>query len=98
MKMVSQLTRQAMLRHRLLASASYLQNPAPVQSEPCTAYEKATAVRPLYAQAAIDEVRTLPVLPPARIIEPAPQQNRQTIYGELMKKHDRFTERHLRGQ
>jgi len=98
MKMVSQLTRQALLRHRLLTSVAYPPVPAPVQSELHAAYEKATAVRPLYTQAAADEVRPLPVSPPARIIEPAPQPNRQTIYSELMKKHDRFTERHLRKQ
>ncbi len=98
MKMVSQLTRQAMLRHRLLASAVYPPVPAPVQSELHAAYEKATAVRPLYTPAAADEVRPLPVPPRARNFEPAPLPNRQTIYGELMKKHDRFTERHLREQ
>ena len=93
MKMVSQLTKQAMSRHRLLSAAPYPSAPvtAPQAPQPRTLYSA-----PLPPQPAAE----LPQ-PPAQAVSapprpaPLPVQSRQTIYGELMKKHDRFTERHI---
>ena len=93
MKMVSQLTRQAMGRHRLIAAASFPASPAsapPFQD---------LSVRPLYSfpasPPAQPEAPSAPSIPLPPSPPPASIQPRQTIYGQLMKKHDRFTERHI---
>ena len=91
MKMVSQLTRQAMSRHRLLSAVSCPDAPAsrlPVSHSP--------SLQSLYKQeAAAPHPPSAPQVPP---IAPIPVPQQRTIYGELMKKHDRFTERHLTGR
>ena len=96
MKMISQLTRQAMNRHRLLSAVSFPGTsdapaaPPPVSPQPVR--------RSLYTQKAAD--LPAPSAPTAPIPTPPPVQipQQRTIYGELMKKHDRFTERHLTGR
>ena len=96
MKMVSQLTRQAMSRHRLLSAVSYPDTPAspPPVSEPAPLSPQSAAVRPLYAQ---ETASPPPAAAQPLPVPPAPPQipQQRTVYGELMKKHDRFTERHL---
>lgn len=88
MKMVSQLTRQAMSRHRLLSAVSY---PEPSAVPPVL---PSSSPHSLYAPEAPAPK------PPSAPTAPAPAQlpQQRTIYGELMKKHDRFTERHLTGR
>lgn len=87
MKMVSQLTRQALNRHRLITAAPYSPPAAPMYTPPPT-------VAPLSPESSAlpSSPPTPPVLPDVRPIQSAP---RQTLYGQLMKKHDRFTERHI---
>lgn len=89
MKMVSQLTRQAMSRHRLLSAVPYPEPSAVPPPAP-----PSSSLPSLYAPEAPAPK------PPSAPTAPAPAQlpQQRTIYGELMKKHDRFTERHLTGR
>ena len=92
MKMVSQLTRQAMSRHRLLSTVTYPDSPASISSvSELGSVPLPSPVQTLYPQevSVSYPAQPLPSAAPVQI----PQQ--RTIYGELMKKHDRFTERHL---
>jgi len=93
MKMVSQLTRQAMSRHRLISSASFPSSPPSAPSLKDLSVRSLYALPdPLPAQAAGPSAPSI-ALPPSP--PPASLQSRQTIYSQLMKKHDRFTERHI---
>lgn len=91
MKMVSQLTRQAMSRHRLLTASGrlpeYVPQPAPlpppVQTTP---YQPSDTLRPPEMSAAP------PVMNP-QPLQPVPRPH--SAYQQLMKSHDRMTERHL---
>ena len=94
MKMVSQLTRQAMSRHRLLSAAAYPDISAPVPSKPTAPAEPPPSIRPLYTADAPSPMPPTPPAPPAPVLP----ERRRTIYSELMKKHDLFTERHLTSQ
>ena len=89
MKMVSQLTRQAMNRHRLIASAPYSPPAASSYAPPPTVLPLSPEPSPLPPSPPLPGP---PAFPDVRPIQPAP---RQTLYGQLMKKHDRFTERHI---
>lgn len=93
MKMVSQLTRQAMSRHRLIAAASFPASPA------SAAPSQDLSVRPLYpfpdSPPVQPEAPSAPSIPLPPSSPPVSIQPRQTLYGQLMKKHDRFTERHI---
>ena len=98
MKMVSQLTRQAMNRHRMLHTLS----PAPY-IPPSAAYPPPeSSVRPLYPpQTALPPVPAQSSVPPqpsvpARPLSAPPEQPRvRSIYQQLMSSHDRMTKRHL---
>lgn len=85
MKMVSQLTREAMKKHRLLASNVALSPHALPPADDRSAPAPQTGV-----YSAVPEPAQRP---PAR--QPAPPRI-QSVYSQLMKSHDRMTERHLR--
>lgn len=97
MKMVSQLTRQAMSRHRLLSAMPQpeLQPVSPVISFR-TEEALSADCTPVPSEPVIPASSPLPE-PPRTAAQPFPLRTppQQTIYGQLMKKHDRFTERHL---
>ena len=94
MKMVSQLTRQAMNRHRLLSAVSFPgTSDSPADPPPVSQQSNR---RSLYAQETSD--LSAPSAPPVPTLPPAQLPQQRTLYGELMKKHDRFTERHLTGR
>ena len=102
MKMVSQLTRQAMSRHRLLSSGSSVPSFPPAQPAPRpTGFQ---TVHPLYSASAPAAQPTVPPAPPAYTSAPAhspvpsqpPIPRQRTIYQQLMSSHDRVTERHLK--
>lgn len=98
MKMVSQLTRQAMNRHRMLRTLS----PAPY-IPPFAAYPPPEpSVRPLYSPQTAPPLvpAQSPILPqpsaPARPLSAPPQPPRvRSIYQQLMSSHDRMNKRHL---
>ena len=100
MKMVSQLTRQAMNRHRLL-SGSVAQPAYPEQppaAEPVSAPSAgAQPVRTLYAQppAPVPQAAPLQEYRPAAARIAAAEPPHHSIYSQLMLKHDRMSERHL---
>ena len=90
MKMVSQLTRQALSRHRLLTAAPIPHTAAtppfnPLPSQPTPVSFSPSPPVPEW----ISAPEAFPSAPPSY------HPPRQTIYGQLMKKHDRFTERHI---
>ena len=89
MKMVSQLTRQAMSRHRIVSLKASSPPAASAASEPLTPAPDAENVRPLYSS---------PVLPPEppRSRPAPPQRQPRSIYQQLMQNHDRMSERHIR--
>lgn len=90
MKMVSQLTRRAMNRHRVLS----------VEEAPIPAPEP---VRPLYAAPIVSPAAApAPASVPSAALPPRPASSAavmrpRTIYQQLMVNHDRMRERHLRG-
>lgn len=99
MKMLSQLTRQAISRHQLLSANPPVSPALPVQPSPPplqpTGFQM---IRPLYPGAA-PEPASLPPAPPDRPAPPAPSPppvRRHTVYQQLMSSHDRMTDRHLR--
>ena len=91
MKMVSQLTRQAMNRHRLasinLPTVSPLPAPSPDSPPPA-----ASSMHPAALDARPVPLRSEPRQEP--LSAPAPQP--RTIYQQLMASHDRMRERHIR--
>ena len=106
MKMVSQLTRQAMDRHRVVSANA----PSPLFTPSAQASadfcSRAAAIPPtipvadIFPALPVDESTFAAVLPQPSGLRPisapsAPQRPR-TIYQQLMKNHDRMTERHLR--
>ena len=82
MKMVSQLTRRAMSRHRTVSVSSV--------SDAASAREASTSAMPLYSSAASAKSYTPPKAPAAPIAE-----RPRTIYQQLMARHDRMRERHV---
>lgn len=105
MKMVSQLTRQAMSRHRILtgnaAQAVYPPQP-PTHILSSDSLSGTQSVRPLYSQPALSAPPAAPPQPGQPSPAPAPripaaEPPHHSIYSQLMLKHDRMSERHLKG-
>lgn len=100
MKMVSQLTRQAMNRHRILASqlAAPTYAPEPTDQLFQPARSVSPPIPPLSFTPQIHPdppCKTSPSPPAARGYAASLPPQPHTIYQQLMKKHDRMTERHL---
>ena len=91
MKMVSQLTRQAMNRHRTLHPLYPAPTPplaAPyLPPEPPARPFLPSAPQPASVQPSLQERQPVPAPQPPRV---------RTIYQQLMNSHDRMTERHLK--
>lgn len=98
MKMVSQLTRQAMSRHRLLTSAvnkesMYIPQPVPQTPSPSSLTQPPTQPAPSFSAVTPQPPASSLPIAPIRPAQPAPRPH--TVYQQLMKSHDRMTERHL---
>jgi len=96
MKMISQLTRQAMSRHRLLSScAASAFPPAPplFVVQPTGFHSPELITKPVFEKTPSASI-------PGRIQSlssgSACLPNRRTVYQQLMSSHDRMTERHLK--
>lgn len=98
MKMVSQLTRQAMSRHRLLTSAvnresMYIPQPAAQVPLSSSLTQPPAQPAPSFSTVTPQPPASSPPIAPGRPAQPAPRPH--TVYQQLMKSHDRMTERHL---
>ena len=92
MKMVSQLTRQAMNRHLILSASPPF--PAVSASIPKSVPDFSPAEPPSVPCFSAPEPPPLPQ-PPAPGVRPSMAPRPATIYQQLMTSHDRMTERHL---
>ncbi len=91
MKMISQLTRQAMSRHRIVSLKASAPLTTPAAAGPAPAEPVRTLYTPPASSAAPPET-----VPPRRPAAPLPQVRPRTIYQQLMVSHDRMTDRHVR--
>ncbi|MBQ2955301.1 MAG: hypothetical protein IJE08_02455 [Clostridia bacterium] len=99
MKMLSQLTKQALSRHRMISSNPL--SPAAPPSSLQTAIQQPTEfqmIKPLYMPSPAVQPPNPQPSPPLLQTPSAPPlpERKHTIYQQLMSSHDRMSERHLK--
>ena len=99
MKMLSQLTKQALSKHRLISSNPY--PPAAPPALPQASVHQPTGfqmIKPLYMpplSVQPPNPQPSPPLPQTPSAPPLPER-KHSIYQQLMSSHDRMSERHLK--